>query len=254
VHLYQAISTFASTSPNEYLRFIAFQLLSRFISLCKDDAKIFLLCELLTSCPFETMKSAAIGIVKENIAQGLNRVYESKSTDKVSIFASRIIVDTFLPHILRFESPSILVNEKNFSEKHSFIMQGLNFYLFLLMRDEKNLTGVWDDKQISETNKEYIDPIKKKCDIWINECGKKIQELSKNFQDQFHADHSHILSNLSEKQQTMEFDISFEEDSLNSMSLTPSQELKVLQYNLFNMHLVQDAIDRVQQVLAKKNK
>jgi hypothetical protein len=84
VHLYQAITTFASTSPNEYLRFIAFQLLSRLITLCKDDAKIFLLCELLTSCPFETMKSAAIGIVKDNIAQGLNRAYKSKSADKAS--------------------------------------------------------------------------------------------------------------------------------------------------------------------------
>lgn len=84
VHLYQAITTFASTSPNEYLRFIAFQLLSRLITLCKDDAKIFLLKELLTSCPFETMKSAAIGIVKDNIAQGLNKAYKRKSADKVS--------------------------------------------------------------------------------------------------------------------------------------------------------------------------
>ncbi|CAG8544043.1 23139_t:CDS:10, partial [Rhizophagus irregularis] len=234
VHLYQAITTFASTSPNEYLRFIAFQLLSRLITLCKDDAKIFLLKELLTSCPFETMKSAAIGIVKDNIAQGLNKAYKRKSADKV------IIVDTFLPHILRFESSSVLVNEKEFSEKHGFIMQGLNFYIFLLMRDEKNL-------QISETNKEYIVPIKEKCDNWINECGKKIQELSKNFQDQTHVDH--IPSNLPEERQTMEFDISFEEDSLNNMALTPSQELKLLQYNLFNMQLVRDAIDRVQQVL-----
>ncbi|CAB4445915.1 unnamed protein product [Rhizophagus irregularis] len=252
VHLYQAITTFASTSPNEYLRFIAFQLLSRLITLCKDDAKIFLLKELLTSCPFETMKSAAIGIVKDNIAQGLNKAYKRKSADKSSIFASRVIVDTFLPHILRFESSSVLVNEKEFSEKHGFIMQGLNFYIFLLMRDEKNLTGVWDDKQISETNKEYIVPIKEKCDNWINECGKKIQELSKNFQDQTHVDH--IPSNLPEERQTMEFDISFEEDSLNNMALTPSQELKLLQYNLFNMQLVRDAIDRVQQVLVKKNK
>jgi hypothetical protein len=50
----------------------------------------------------------------------------------------------------------------------------------------------------------------------------------------------------------MEFDISFEEDTLNNMALTPSQELKMLQYNLFNMLLVQDAIDRVQQVLTKE--
>ncbi len=83
-HLYQAISVFASTSPNETLRFISFKLLSHLITLCKDDARIFLLRELLTSCPFETMKSAAIEIVKENVAQGLNKAYESKSNDKVN--------------------------------------------------------------------------------------------------------------------------------------------------------------------------
>jgi hypothetical protein len=91
IHLYQAITTFASTSPNEYLRFIAFQLLSRLIQLCKDDAKMFLLRELLTNCPFETMKTAAIGIVKENIAQGLNKAYESKSNDKVSEIHNKYI-------------------------------------------------------------------------------------------------------------------------------------------------------------------
>ena len=91
LHLYQAITTFASTSPNESLRFIAFQLLSRLIALCKDDVKIILLNELLINCPFESMKSAAIGIVKENVAQGLSKA-ESKSTSKVSKikFNSRI--------------------------------------------------------------------------------------------------------------------------------------------------------------------
>src|SRR5256885_16474882 len=73
IHLYQVITTFASTSPNESLRFIAFQLLSHLIALCKDDARMFLLSELLTNCPFETMKSAAIGIIKENVAQVLSK-------------------------------------------------------------------------------------------------------------------------------------------------------------------------------------
>ncbi|CAI2185167.1 13328_t:CDS:2, partial [Funneliformis geosporum] len=97
-HLYQVISVFASTSPDETLRFISFKLLSRLITLCKDDARIFLLRELLTNCPFETMKSAAIGI------------------SAISVFASRFIIETFFPHILRFESPSILENEKEFTE------------------------------------------------------------------------------------------------------------------------------------------
>ncbi|CAG8581563.1 15889_t:CDS:10 [Funneliformis mosseae] len=232
-HLYQFISVFASTSPDETLRFISFKLLSRLITLCKDDARIFLLRELLTNCPFETMKSAAIEIVKENVAQGLNKAYESKSNDKstISVFASRFIIETFFPHILRFESPSILENEKEFSEKYSFIMQGLNFYLFLLMRDKENLTGVWNNKQISETNKEYIEPIKKQCDILAIEFGKKLEKLNKNVQETSHTGHNHndILSNFSEKVQpnTVEFNLLLDETNLNNIQFTPSQELAV---------------------------
>ncbi|CAG8551067.1 12739_t:CDS:10 [Funneliformis caledonium] len=232
-HLYQFISVFASTSPDETLRFISFKLLSRLITLCKDDARIFLLRELLTNCPFETMKSAAIEIVKENVAQGLDKAYESKSNDKstISVFASRFIIETFFPHILRFESPSILENEKEFSEKYSFIMQGLNFYLFLLMRDKENLTGVWNNKQIIETNKEYIEPIKKQCDILAIEFGKKLEKLNKNVQETSHTGHNHndILSNFSEKVQpnTVEFNLLLDETNLNNIQFTPSQELAV---------------------------
>ncbi|CAG8550862.1 17046_t:CDS:10 [Acaulospora morrowiae] len=77
--LFQALSSFASTSPNESLRFYAHQLLSRIIALCTDDARMFLLQELLTTCPFEQMRSAAIGILKENVVQRLNQAYDKDS-------------------------------------------------------------------------------------------------------------------------------------------------------------------------------
>jgi hypothetical protein len=79
----KVIASFASTSPNQSFRFIAFQLLSRVIAICTDDAKVVLLNELLTACPFETMRCAAIGLVKENVAKSLERISQVKAGEKV---------------------------------------------------------------------------------------------------------------------------------------------------------------------------
>ncbi|CAG8696077.1 4794_t:CDS:2, partial [Dentiscutata heterogama] len=80
--LFTMISSFASTSSEETLRFNAHQLLSRIIALCTDDARMFLLQQLLMNSPFEQMKSAAIGILKENVAQRLNQAYGRKHDDE----------------------------------------------------------------------------------------------------------------------------------------------------------------------------
>ncbi|CAG8458394.1 1639_t:CDS:10 [Diversispora eburnea] len=158
--LFQALSSFASTSSDESLRFNSHQLLFRIISLCTDDAKMFLLKELLTNCPFEQMKSATIGMLKEIVIQRLNEAYSDKSKEfELSVFASPYLIEGFFPHILRLKSilnessSSIEELEKEFIEKHSFLMHGLNFYMLLLMRDDKNL----------DTQKEFLDPLKDTC-------------------------------------------------------------------------------------------
>ncbi|CAG8565542.1 5454_t:CDS:10 [Paraglomus occultum] len=178
--LIKVIASFASTSSNESLRFIAFQLLSRIIAICTDDAKVFLLNELLNTCPFETMRCAAIGLVKDIVANSLERASQVRDGEKPysSIFASTYMVETFFPRILRFDPPTVIRNDSDFMEKYSYIIHGLNFYLFVLMRDVQNLTGVWDDIQIRDTNKEFLNPLEKKVREWV----KSFEETLKDMQ------------------------------------------------------------------------
>ena len=51
------------------------------------------------------------------------------------------MVETFFPRILRFDPPTVIRDESDFMEKYSYIIHGLNFYLFVLMRDVQNLVS-----------------------------------------------------------------------------------------------------------------
>ncbi|CAG8778518.1 32332_t:CDS:10, partial [Gigaspora margarita] len=184
--LFTMISSFASTSSEEILRFNAHQLLSRIIALCTDDTRMFLLQQLLTNSPFEQMKSAAIGILKEIVAQRLNQAYGKKHDNELSksVFASPYLIEGFFPIIFRLKSiiPAEAIStedqETEFEEKHSFIMHGINFYLFLLTRDEQNKTGVWNSNQLKQTKDEYLVPVTTKCKDLMSKYEKHLKELN----------------------------------------------------------------------------
>ncbi|RHZ56309.1 hypothetical protein Glove_402g107 [Diversispora epigaea] len=244
--LFQALSSFASTSSDESLRFNSHQLLLRIISLCTDDARMFLLKELLTNCPFEQMKSAAIGMLKEIVIQRLNEAYAAKSDKSkefgLSVFASPYLIEGFFPHILRLksilnESSSIEELEKEFIEKHSFLMHGLNFYMLLLMRDDKNLTGVWNENQIKDTQKEFLDPLKDTCTEIIVKQMNRFNQLK-----ELNSDHS----SSSEGQQEIASDC---DDDNNQQQ----QEQGEFQSKLFNLYILQDIVERIFQ-LTKESK
>ncbi|CAG8628910.1 16712_t:CDS:2, partial [Cetraspora pellucida] len=246
--LFTMISSFASTSSEETLRFNAHQLLSRLIVLCTDDARMFLLQQLLTNSPFEQMKSAAIGILKENVAQRLDQAYARKSNDEAatSVFASPYLIEGFFPTILRLKSiiPAELAStedqETEFEEKHSFMMHGLNFYLFLLMRDEKNMTGVWHSNQLKQTKDEYLAPILAECEILMSKYEKSLKELNQPCSENVCSD-------------VQEIDTLDKSDEDVDMHTKLIQEQEFLQQKLFNIFLLQDAIERVYQTIKTKS-
>ncbi|KAG0347412.1 hypothetical protein BG004_007773 [Podila humilis] len=192
--IFQVMVTFASTSESSSHRFFAFQALDRLIQGCEDDVKLYLLDHLVApSCPFESMRAAAINLVKgtvERAFQELDRVREA-NTAKVrssggegqqqqqqqtppsgtaittiqSPFTSPLLLKTFKSSIWGFEvkafQHSPLKNEVAWTEKYDTFMHALNFYLFLLMRDDKddNLTEVWSTSNIQEIHKEFLEPL-----------------------------------------------------------------------------------------------
>lgn len=157
--IFQVMVTFSSTSESPSHRFFAFQALGRLIQGCEDDVKLYLLDHLVApSCPFESMRAAAINLVKgtvERAFQELDRVRQentakvqsgktpsSVATQVTSPFTSPLLLKTFKESIWGFEANafqhSALKDEGAWTQKYDTLMHALNFYLFLLMRDNKD--------------------------------------------------------------------------------------------------------------------
>nr|CAG8530661.1 3593_t:CDS:10 [Entrophospora candida] len=236
--VFQSVVSFASTSPNESLRFIAHQLIISLIGLCKEDAKMYLLNELLVNCPFESMKSAAIWMIKEIVAKNLDKAYNKENISRdenekefYSIFSSKLIVEGFFQNIFFFKFND-LENESDFFDKRSFIMNGLNFLLFLLIRDKNNLTGVWDSNLIDKISKEYLQPIENKY---------KHQN----------GDYENDENKINQKGDSSVIEIGLKIDEITN--LNPLQEYQLLSQKLFDLYLLEDKTKRIQEILSNKN-
>ena len=119
-----------------------------------------------------------------------------------SIFCSRKIFD-FLPLVLHV---------RNFASRLDTIMECLNFYRFLLLRDKStNLTGVWNQSQIAEVNARFVNPLREELDGMTRQyssfktdeqCREKIEKLKEiglpeMTVEQFRASNNRSLMNIS---------------------------------------------------------
>ncbi|KAF9581741.1 hypothetical protein BGW38_001132 [Lunasporangiospora selenospora] len=185
--VFQVIVNFASTSPSAHHRFYAFQGLDRLIQGCKDDVKLSLLDQLVSpSCPYESMRAAAINLVKATVERSFQKLdqsrvevtehlecigtmagSEAKSIPKVeqSPFTGPLLLKTFQQSIFRVDTKAFqhspLKNEGAWLDKYDTFMHAINFYMFLLLRDARtdNLTEVWSASNLVETRQEFLDPL-----------------------------------------------------------------------------------------------
>lgn len=124
------------------LRFLGYQLIDQFINLSMDETRLYILTELLENCPYPTMKTASIGLLKNQIVYAYRRSHlqqQQQLNNKMNVFNSRVIVDKFLPII--FNEKNTLLNDNDqetFWDKYNYHMQALNFYYYLLSWDNDN--------------------------------------------------------------------------------------------------------------------
>ncbi|KAK9722270.1 hypothetical protein K7432_002806 [Basidiobolus ranarum] len=144
----QIIASFASLSPDARARFLAYRILSKHLFTMTSDLRAIILTELLSNCPFDTMKSAAINLLKESVEQDF-------CSGKALLFNSPALFHQFLPMILS----RIVEHEGTFQESLHHIVYGGNFYLYLLIRDEENQTGVRSESNIQYIRNKYLDPL-----------------------------------------------------------------------------------------------
>ncbi|KAI8352158.1 hypothetical protein EDC96DRAFT_485259 [Choanephora cucurbitarum] len=138
----QVLSSVASMCPDKSIRFYAYKLIEKFLYFCTDEARVFFLIELIEHCPFPSMNTAAINLLKDQVA------YSFKHTETFSMFASPLLVGRFFPLIFQFKQDYITSVEA-FWDDFSHIMQVLNFYYFLLQLDRSlNVVSCDDTKRL----------------------------------------------------------------------------------------------------------
>lgn len=125
----QIISTVASICPDSSIRFLSYQLTQKFLNFGEEETRIFFLQELLDRCPFPTMKTAAIGLLKDQIDRSFN-------SQGMKLFKSPMIIQMFIPVIFQV-NPIWFTKPSEFWNDYNHIMQSLNFYYYLLLKDRQ---------------------------------------------------------------------------------------------------------------------
>ncbi|CAO3704118.1 unnamed protein product [Rhizopus stolonifer] len=125
----QIISTVASVCPDPSIRFLSYQLTQKFLNFGEEETRIFFLQELLDRCPFPTMKTAAIGLLKGQIDQSFN-------SEGLKLFKSPMITQMFIPVIFQV-NPIWFTKPSEFWNDYNHILQSLNFYYYLLLKDKQ---------------------------------------------------------------------------------------------------------------------
>ncbi|KAI5481537.1 hypothetical protein MNV49_004294 [Pseudohyphozyma bogoriensis] len=138
--LVELLSGVSAISPEPRVRFLAFRLVSTLITkgIKKEETQFMILKDLLEDCPYDQLRSAAIGLLREV----LSSKFEGTSS---SIFVSPLLLHELENTLLRFSPLDLLssatspVVAKDFLEEHHrSTMEKLGFYYFLLSRDKSN--------------------------------------------------------------------------------------------------------------------
>ncbi|ORZ03763.1 hypothetical protein BCR43DRAFT_483921 [Syncephalastrum racemosum] len=163
----QSIATATTVCSDPQLRFLGYTLLSRFLDMCADDAKVYVLSELLERCPWSAMRAASVGLLKEQV----QRAFDDPD---LHILKTPLLVMKILPIIYKAETKSL------FWHNYSFHMQALNFYLYVLIRDRQtNMTKVWDKPVLEVIQTNYFDPLKEVAEAIKHEAHEKEKQLNK---------------------------------------------------------------------------
>ncbi|KAI9144939.1 hypothetical protein BKA69DRAFT_646157 [Paraphysoderma sedebokerense] len=174
--LAQTLTMFMTMSPNQSFRLQAFQNLSKFLALLPEDIEWRVLKDYLSSLPYDSTISAIINLLKDRVHDGYSSISPS------SFYASPLFVSTFFPllfdtssHIYlpsqtavgnSSRSVSILSSTTLFFDKVGIIMQVLNLWLYMLLRDDprKSKSAVWTAAFLETTEQAYLEKLRERVE------------------------------------------------------------------------------------------
>ncbi|KAG0278133.1 hypothetical protein BGZ95_004630 [Linnemannia exigua] len=276
--IFQVMVNFAATCSSSSHRFFCFQGLDRLVQACEDDVKMVLLEQLVApKCPFESMRAAAINLVKATVERAFTDLEKARAATaenlkqgkpaaqhNLSPFTSPFLLKNFQEHVLRLESKAFqhspLKNEGAWHDKFDTFMHALNFYLFLLMRDSKddNLTEVWSTSNIRNTQSEFLEPLTTRVqdlkEDYIQRLAKAEMQQDADFMDGVQQPLAE--DKIRSKNGVVNFDIDMESDdgeydSDDDEKTGPLKDTVLeLNQNMMRLELMDELLERIQELTA----
>ncbi|TFK28474.1 hypothetical protein FA15DRAFT_665166 [Coprinopsis marcescibilis] len=168
VPLATVLPTLASGHPDPQTRHQAFRILGLLLSRSPSALRLQVLQDLTSNSEFPQMRVAAVGLVKEAILDALAQ------KESQNVFASPMFMRTFGPILFRPNPPDLFeasLSIKDFEESQESrrLAECLSLYYVLLVRDEKNLTGIRDSDVLKTVGKNLLTPLRAQLGVWEEE-------------------------------------------------------------------------------------
>ncbi|KAH9985665.1 hypothetical protein BJV74DRAFT_554635 [Russula compacta] len=164
-----------SAHPDASMRHITFRILGHVLQLTPPIVRLQILRDLVSpsedTSPY--MRTAAIGLVKEAVLEGL--LYPKGENPKgENVFASPFLLQTIGPYVFRLDPPDLLasiagVGELKDSPEPARLVECLNLYYVLLLRDVDNRTGIRDPGTLRTVESSFLAPIRSAIAKWNSE-------------------------------------------------------------------------------------
>ncbi|KAI9510194.1 hypothetical protein F5148DRAFT_977142, partial [Russula earlei] len=167
IPLMAVLPPLCSAHPDATTRLIMFRILGHVLQLTPSVLRLQILRDLVSpsegGSPY--IRTAAIGLVKDAVLEALS------DPNTASVFASPFLLQTMGSCAFRVDSPDLLisiggVDERKDSPELARLVECLNLYYILLLRDVDNRTGIRDPGTVRSIESSLLGPIRSALGKW----------------------------------------------------------------------------------------
>ncbi|KAH7910146.1 hypothetical protein BJ138DRAFT_141100 [Hygrophoropsis aurantiaca] len=156
----------ASTHPDPFVRHLTLRLVSLLLNLSPQPLRLEILMELTSEPDFPQMRSAAIGLLKEAVLEGLSAPIVS------NVFASKMLLQAFGAVLFKTIPPDFFstvhsVEDIQESLEPGRISECLSLYYVLLQRDKDNKTGIRGKDSIVSVEGSLLSSLRQFLERWM---------------------------------------------------------------------------------------
>ncbi|KIY48575.1 hypothetical protein FISHEDRAFT_6563, partial [Fistulina hepatica ATCC 64428] len=162
-HLFSLVTqlaTLSSAHQNANVRFQAYRTLALLLNMAPSPIRFQIVRELIADTTLPPMQVAAVALLKEALA----------ATNPPDIFWSPAFMQTFGPLLFRPISLSAAANsivDFTSSYEGKYVIEVLNLYYVLLLRDASNKTGLRDKDNMKNVDRVMLAPLRAQMTRWI---------------------------------------------------------------------------------------